>query len=76
MANKRVAYTREQLIQWLRTNVPEVDWDLIASDLPPVIWRHRWPQLSEKFGLPYSKGHLQNLDSRGIGPSSMVVEQK
>ena len=67
---KRVVYTRDQVMAYLAAKMPDVDWSLIADDLPPLIWRHRWTQLSDRLGLPFSKGHLQNEDSRGVGPAS------
>lgn len=67
---KRVVYTKSQVLRYLKTKMPEVDWSIISSDLPPLIWRHRWTQLADRLGLPFSKGHLQNEDSRGCGPAS------
>jgi len=70
---KQIHYTNEQLIKWLETRWPDVRWDKIAKDLPPIIWRSRWDKLAEKFGLPYSRKYVQNLDCRGEGPASVKV---
>lgn len=56
---RRVVYTRNQVMQYLTQKMPEVDWSIIAADLPPLVWRHRWTQLADRLGLPFSKGHLQ-----------------
>lgn len=45
----------------------------LRNDLPPLLMRHRWRELSEKHGLPLSLGRMQNLDSLGQGPESMMV---
>ena len=70
MARKEIAYQREQVVRWLKTRFPEVDWRSTEELLPPVIWRSRWDQMAQRIGLPYSRKTLQNLDSRGEGPGS------
>jgi hypothetical protein len=70
---QQVHYTREQLIRWLKSRWPDVGWDKIEKDLPPIIWRSRWDKLAERFGLPYSRKYVQNLDSLGQGPGSIDV---
>ena len=67
---KRVVYTKSQVLQYLETKMPDINWQGIADHLPPLIWRHRWAHLAERVGLPFSRGHLQNEDSRGTGPAS------
>jgi len=66
----KISYRKNQVIKWLNSRFPEQDWKNVLMDCPPIIWRHRWNDLAKKFGLPYSKGHLQNLDSQGEGPGS------
>lgn len=66
----RVHYTKEALEKWLVGRFPETDWSPVIEELPPIVWRHRWNYLAEKFGLPYKRSHMQNLDSQGVGPSS------
>jgi len=39
-------------------------------ELPPLLWRHRWKEYRERFGMPLSYGTLANEDSRGTGPRS------
>ena len=67
----KISYRKSQVIKWLNDRFPETDWSEILKDCPEIIWRHRWNDLAATYGLPYSKGHLQNLDSRGEGPGSV-----
>lgn len=67
----KVSYSRHQLLVWLRARFPEIDWTPLESQLPPIVWRYRWNQLAEKFGLPYSKMYMEWLDSKGKGPTSV-----
>ena len=67
----RVHYRKDQVITWLTHRFPSTDWNALLEDCPGIIWRHRWNDLADRYGLPYSKGHLQNLDSRGEGPGSL-----
>ncbi len=50
----------------------QFDFSLLADSLPSIIWRHRWNELAEKHGLPYRRGYMQNLDSKGRGPKRMI----
>ncbi len=45
-----------------------IDFDFLKKKLPTLIWRFRWNELTEKHGLPFKRGYLQNLDSLGKGP--------
>lgn len=67
----KIFYRKDQVIAWLCRRFPETDWKKVLEDCPEIIWRHRWNNLAERYGLPYTKGHLQNLDSRGEGPGSI-----
>ena len=40
----------------------------LEDALPPLVPRHG----IRKFGVPYSEGHMANLDSRGEGPAGAV----
>jgi hypothetical protein len=40
----------------------------LEDALPPIVPRHG----IQKYGIPYSEGHLANLDSRGEGPTGAV----
>jgi hypothetical protein len=68
---KRVHYTPQQLVTWLKNTFPDVNWDTVEEQLPPVIWRSRWDILAEKLGLPYSRKYIQNLDCMGKGPGNI-----
>jgi hypothetical protein len=70
MKRIRVFYTREQVEAFLKNRFPDVPWQETIKRLPPIVWRARWDSLAASLGLPYSRGHLQNLDWRGKGPSS------
>jgi hypothetical protein len=67
----KVCYSRPQLLTWLRNRFPRVDWSPLESELPPIIWRHRWDRLAQNLGLPYSRMYMEQLDSMGEGPNSM-----
>lgn len=72
MTSQRVCYECEGVIEYCKEKFPELNWDrLINGDegerLPPFIWRSRWDELAPRYGLPYSRKYLQNLDSMGIG---------
>lgn len=49
------------------------DFSFLASILPPLVWRSRWNELAERYGLPYKKGYMQNLDAKKLGPPSVKV---
>jgi len=42
--------------------------DLLEDSLPPIVPRHG----IGKYGIPYSEGHMANLDSQGEGPAGAV----
>jgi len=69
----KVHYPKKQVIIWLKKNFPDVDWTEVEAYLPPVIWRARWDSLAEKFGLPYTRRYVQNLDCNGKGPGNIKV---
>ena len=64
----RVHYRREEVISWLNRRFPDIDWGMVGSELPLIIWRSRWDQLADRFGLPYTKKYMQTLDCKGEGP--------
>ena len=68
MARHEVGYERSQVISWLEQRFPEISWREIEDQLPFIVWRSRWNQLADRLGLPYSRKHLANLDSKGEGP--------
>lgn len=74
--NVQVGYTSEAVIKFLGQmshsgKIPQVDWHAILGDkLPPFIWRKDWDKLASAYGLPWSRGHIANLDSRGEGPAA------
>ena len=72
MPSHRVCYEVEGVTEKLSKWFPEQNWDRLKDGeegerLPPFIWRSRWDELAAKYGLPYSRKYLQNLDSMGIG---------
>ncbi len=67
---KRVFYTKAGIISFFEKKYPGVDWRSACKDAPPVLPRSRWDYYAEKYGWPCSKGYMQNLDSKGIGPTS------
>ena len=77
MKNMPVIYTRDAILSWLEQVRPDIAWrDHIGDALPPLIHRAHWPRLAERYGLPFSRGHLANMDSRGQGPSSFSSTEK
>lgn len=44
--------------------------DNLAKELPLILWRSNWPKYQELFGVPFSRGTMQNRDSQGVGPKS------
>jgi hypothetical protein len=40
----------------------------LENELPPLVPRHG----IGRFGIPYSEGHMANLDSRGEGPAGAL----
>lgn len=50
-----------------------IDWEQILPPEPRVYWRHRWNVYRDTLGLPFSRGHLQNLDCKGEGPERVEL---
>jgi len=50
--------------------------DSLNDVLPPVLWRHRWREYQEKYGVPFARGTMQNRDSEGSGPPSGKVGKR
>ncbi|EFI36188.1 hypothetical protein Dthio_PD3644 [Desulfonatronospira thiodismutans ASO3-1] len=71
MQKTKVHYTRYQVDCWLRKTFPDIDWDEVKAELPPIIWRSRWDTLADRCGLPYTRKYIQNLDCEGRGPGSI-----
>lgn len=71
---RRVHYTKPQMKSWLEDHFPEIDWTEVIEQLPPIIWRSRWDRYADRLGLPYTRKYIQNLDSRGQGPTSVEIE--
>jgi hypothetical protein len=67
-----IHYPKHAVKTFLEDRFPDTDWSVVIDQMPAIIWRHRWNHLAEKYGLPYRKGHIQNLDSKGIGPSAFI----
>ena len=70
MDNTPVFYERTQIKLFLEDRFPTGKWNRITRKLPPVVWRKNWDKLAKKYGIPYTRGYIQNLDSKDIGPAS------
>ena len=44
----------------------------LEDALPPIVPRHG----IQKYGIPYSEGHMANLDSRGEGPKAVKIGRR
>ncbi|TVQ99284.1 MAG: hypothetical protein EA399_07785 [Desulfovibrionales bacterium] len=71
----RVSAPRDQVISWLADQYPAIDWSAVADHLPPIIWRHRWNDYADRYGLPLRRGTIQNRDSAGTGPFSRTEKK-
>jgi len=47
--------------------------DSFKKALPDILWRHRWDDYRQRFGVPYTKGTMQNVDSAGLGPTQFKL---
>ena len=80
--NRPTGYTRDAIISWLEAmteqgKLPTINWkETLEESLPPVIWRKDWNKLKLKYGLPWSRGHIANLDSSGDGPASYMADRQ
>lgn len=52
--------------------IPVADFAYLLDQAPPIIWRAKWNEWAEKLGLPFRRGTMQNLDSKGIGPQKVI----
>lgn len=52
------------------------DFSFLENILPDIIWRNNWDKLAEKFGLPYTKKYMANLDSKGEGPERLPFHNR
>lgn len=58
------------------SNTSKIDWNYLHGRLPDLVWRHRWDDLAEKYGLPFKRSYMQNLDSEGKGPEKSYVRKR
>ena len=72
--NRPVMYSRDAVLKFLKNHYPNVDWSALEQKLPPVIARAKWDTLSERYGLPYNRRTIGNLDCLGRGP--MQIEEQ
>ena len=56
--------------------IPSINWSEILPRETGIFFRHRWTEYATRYGLPFSRGTLQNLDSEGRGPEAVVVAGK
>ncbi len=54
----------------------KIDWTRLQEQLPDPVWRSRWDFLAEKYGLPFKRSYMQNLDSEGKGPQKTYVRKR
>jgi len=47
-----------------------------TDELPPILWRNKWSYYTERYGLPFARGTMQNRDSKGIGPKAGKAGKK
>lgn len=69
MQNAAVSYPRKAVKKFLENQFPDVKWNPIIRKLPLIVWRKDWDKF-KKYGLPYKRSYIQNLDSNGKGPMS------
>ena len=67
-----IHYPKSAVKKFLENRFPNTDWTEVIEELPPIVWRSRWDALADKHGLPFRRGYMQNLDSKGIGPASFA----
>lgn len=68
----KIHYSKNAVEAFLTHQFPEIDWSPVINELPLIVWRSKWNTLADKYGLPYRRSYLQNLDSQGVGPSSFM----
>lgn len=44
--------------------------DSFKNSLPGILWRYRWNSYCKQFGVPFTRGTMQNRDSAGDGPKA------
>jgi len=54
----------------------KIDWSYLLDQLPDLIWRSRWDDLAAKYGLPFKRSYMQNLDSEGKGPEKKYLKER
>ena len=57
------------------TPIP-LDWDEILPKEKGVFWRNEWDRDRARYGLPFSRGTMQNLSSEGKGPDEFMLGGK
>lgn len=57
-------------------NKVKIDWTRLLDKMPDPVWRHRWDDLAEKYGLPFKRSYMQNLDSEGRGPEKKYLKNR
>lgn len=48
----------------------------LRDKLPPVLWRHMWPEYKRLYGLPFCAGTLANKNHRGDGPPARCLARR
>lgn len=60
----------------MENTAPSINWGEILPQETGLFFRHRWPEYAARYGLPFTRGTLQNLDSEGRGPEAVVIAGK
>lgn len=60
----------------MENTVLSINWGEILPKETGLFFRHRWPEYATRYGLPFSRGTLQNLDSEGRGPEAVMIAGK
>jgi hypothetical protein len=50
-----------------------VDFTVLRDVLPPLIWRSRWNELADRYGLPYRRSYIEDLNAKDLGPKMAVL---
>ncbi len=60
----------------IENNTDKINWSHLLDQLPDPVWRSRWDTLAEKYGLPFKRSYMQNLDSEGRGPEKKYMKER
>lgn len=52
---------------------PTVNWNEILPQELRILYQKDWDRYREKFGVPFARGTIANLLSKGLGPKSFIL---